>query len=305
MAVNLVNVEAVSKVYGTRALLDGVSLGVSEGDRIGVVGRNGDGKTTLIRLLSKLEPADDGRVTHSGGLRLGVLTQHDSLDPAATVRHEVVGDMADHEWAGNATVRDVLTGLFGGLDLPGFPQGLDTVIGPLSGGERRRIALAKLLIEEQDLIVLDEPTNHLDVEGIAWLARHLRERRSALVCVTHDRWFLDQVCTRMWDVQKGDVYEYEGGYSDYVFSRAERERIAATEETKRQNLVRKELAWLRRGAPARTSKPRFRIDAANALIEDVPPPRDRLELQRFATQRLGNGVIDPEGAHLVSGDRTP
>ena len=159
-----------------------------------------------------------------------MLTQHDSLDPAATVRHEVIRDMADHEWAGNAKIRDVLTGLFGGLDLPGFPQGLDTVIGPLSGGERRRIALAKLLIAEQDLIVLDEPTNHLDVEGIAWLAKHLRERRSALVCVTHDRWFLDQVCTRMWDVQRGACYEYEGGYTDYVFARAERERIAATEE---------------------------------------------------------------------------
>lgn len=255
MAVNLVNVENVSKVYGTRALLDGVSLGVSEGDRIGVVGRNGDGKTTLIRMLAKLEDADTGRVTHSGGIRIGVLTQHDSLDSAATVRHEVIRDMADHEWAGNAKIRDVLTGLFGGLDMPGFPQGLDTVIGPLSGGERRRIALAKLLIDEQDLLVLDEPTNHLDVEGISWLARHLRERRSALVCVTHDRWFLDQVCTRMWDVQKGDVYEYEGGYSDYVFARAERERIAATEETKRQNLVRKELAWLRRGArPVRPSR---------------------------------------------------
>src|SRR3954466_11151225 len=201
MAVNLVNVENVSKVYGTRALLDGVSLGVNEGDRIGVVGRNGDGKTTLIRILAKLEPADDGRVTHSGGLRLGVLTQHDSLDPAATVRHEVIGDLADHEWAGHAKIRDILTGLFGGLDLPAFPQGLDTVIGPLSGGERRRIALAKLLIAEQDLIVLDEPTNHLDVEGIAWLAEPLRPRRCALVVVTHDRWFLDQVCTRMWDVQ--------------------------------------------------------------------------------------------------------
>ncbi|TXS55557.1 ATP-binding cassette domain-containing protein, partial [Streptomyces sp. t39] len=179
MAVNLVNVEAVSKVYGTRALLDSVSLGVSEGDRIGVVGRNGDGKTTLIRLLAKLEEPDTGRVTQSGGLRLGVLTQHDSLDPEATIRHEVIGDLADHEWAGNAKIRDVLTGLFDGLDLSQFPQGLDTVIGPLSGGERRRIALAKLLIAEQDLIVLDEPTNHLDVEGIAWLAQHLRNRRSA------------------------------------------------------------------------------------------------------------------------------
>ncbi|MBZ6141933.1 MULTISPECIES: ABC-F family ATP-binding cassette domain-containing protein [Streptomyces] len=303
MAVNLVNVENVSKVYGTRALLDGVSLGVSEGDRIGVVGRNGDGKTTMIRMLARLEEPDTGRVTHSGGLRLGVLTQHDSLDPAATVRHEVIGDLADHEWAGNAKIRDVMTGLFGGLDMPGFPQGLDTVIGPLSGGERRRIALAKLLIEDQDLIVLDEPTNHLDVEGISWLARHLRERRSALVCVTHDRWFLDQVCTRMWDVQRGDVYEYEGGYSDYVFARAERERIAATEETKRQNLVRKELAWLRRGAPARTSKPRFRVEAANELIADVPPPRDSSELMKFASSRLGKTVFDLEDVTVQAGPK--
>ncbi|WP_228982978.1 ABC-F family ATP-binding cassette domain-containing protein [Streptomyces sp. DH12] len=303
MAANLVNVEAVSKVYGTRALLDGVSLGVSEGDRIGVVGRNGDGKTTLVRVLAKLEEADSGRVTHNGGLRLGVLTQHDSLDPAATVRHEVIGDLADHEWAGSAKIRDVLTGLFGGLDMPGFPQGLDTVIGPLSGGERRRIALAKLLIAEQDLIVLDEPTNHLDVEGIAWLAGHLRERRSALVCVTHDRWFLDQVCTRMWDVQRGTVHEYEGGYSDYVFARAERERIAATEEAKRQNLVRKELAWLRRGAPARTSKPRYRIEAANELIADVPPPRDDAELMKFASARLGKTVFDLEDVTVQAGPK--
>ncbi|MFJ3091171.1 ABC-F family ATP-binding cassette domain-containing protein [Streptomyces sp. NPDC086838] len=304
MAVNLINVEQVSKVYGTRALLDGVSLGVSEGDRIGVVGRNGDGKTTLIRMLARLEEADTGRVTHSGGLRLGVLTQHDSLDPAATVRHEVIGDLADHEWAGSAKIRDVLTGLFGGLDLPGFQNGLDTVIAPLSGGERRRIALAKLLIAEQDLIVLDEPTNHLDVEGIAWLAGHLRARRSALVCVTHDRWFLDQVCTRMWDVQRGSVHEYEGGYSDYVFARAERERIAATEEAKRQNLMRKELAWLRRGAPARTSKPRYRIEAANELIADVPPPRDTSELMKFANARLGKTVFDLEDVTVEAGPKT-
>ncbi len=303
MATNLVNVESVGKVYGTRALLDGVSLGVNEGDRIGVVGRNGDGKTTLIRILAKLEPADDGRVTHAGDLRLGVLTQHDSLDPEATIRHEVIGDLADHEWAGNAKIRDVLTGLFGGLDLAGFPQGLDTVIGPLSGGERRRIALAQLLIAEQDLIVLDEPTNHLDVEGISWLAGHLRARRSALVVVTHDRWFLDQVCTRMWDVQRGAVHEYEGGYSDYVFARAERERIAASEEAKRQNLMRKELAWLRRGAPARTSKPRFRIEAANALIADVPAPRDSAELMRFANSRLGKTVFDLEDVTVTAGPK--
>ncbi|MFF4222744.1 ABC-F family ATP-binding cassette domain-containing protein [Streptomyces abikoensis] len=304
MAANLVNLEAVDKVYGTRALLDGISLGVNEGDRIGVVGRNGDGKTTLIRILAKLEDADKGRVTHAGHVRMGVLTQHDSLDPAATVRHEVLGDMADHEWAGNAKIRDVLTGLFGGLDLPAFPQGLDTVIGPLSGGERRRIALAKLLISEQDLIVLDEPTNHLDVEGISWLAGHLQARRSALVCVTHDRWFLDQVCTRMWDVQRGTVHEYEGGYSDYVFARAERERIAATEETKRQNLMRKELAWLRRGAPARTSKPRFRIEAANELIADVPPPRDTSELMKFASSRLGRTVFDLEDVTVQAGPKS-
>ncbi|MFJ8852135.1 ABC-F family ATP-binding cassette domain-containing protein [Streptomyces sp. NPDC102437] len=304
MAVNLVNVEQVSKVYGTRALLDGVSLGVSEGDRIGVVGRNGDGKTTLIRMLARLEEADSGRVTHSGGLRLGVLTQHDSLDPQATIRHEAIGDLADHEWAGSAKIRDVLTGLFGGLALPGFEHGLDTVIAPLSGGERRRIALAKLLIAEQDLIVLDEPTNHLDVEGISWLAGHLRARRSALVCVTHDRWFLDQVCTRMWDVQRGAVHEYEGGYSDYVFARAERERIAATEESKRQNLMRKELAWLRRGAPARTSKPRYRIEAANELIADVPPPRDTSELMKFANARLGKTVFDLEDVTVQAGPKT-
>ncbi|PJN36974.1 glycerophosphodiester phosphodiesterase [Streptomyces sp. CB02959] len=303
MAANLVNLEAVDKVYGTRALLDGVSLGVNEGDRIGVVGRNGDGKTTLIRILAKLETADTGRVTHAGDLRLGVLTQHDSLDPAATIRHEVIGDLADHEWAGNAKIRDVLTGLFGDLHMPGFTAGLDTVIGPLSGGERRRIALAKLLIAEQDLIVLDEPTNHLDVEGISWLARHLAARRSALVVVTHDRWFLDQVATRMWDVQRGSVHEYEGGYSDYVFARAERERIAASEEAKRQNLMRKELAWLRRGAPARTSKPRFRIEAANELIADVPPPRDTAELMKFASSRLGKTVFELEGVTVQAGPK--
>jgi ATP-binding cassette subfamily F protein uup len=303
VAVNLVNVEAVGKTYGTRTLLDALSIGVSEGDRIGVVGRNGDGKTTLIRLLAKLEEPDKGRVTHQSGLRLGVLTQHDALDPKATIRHEIVGDRPDHVWAGDAKIRDVLTGLFGSLEMPGFSEGLDTVIGPLSGGERRRIALAQLLIDEQDLLVLDEPTNHLDVEGIAWLAGHLRTRRSALVCVTHDRWFLDQVCTQMWDVQRGTVYEYEGGYSDYVFARAERERIAATEEGKRQNLVRKELAWLRRGAPARTSKPRFRIEAANALIEDVPPPRDTAELMKFANSRLGKTVFELEDVTVAAGPR--
>lgn len=300
---NLASVESVHKVYGTRTVLDGVSLGVAEGDRIGVVGRNGDGKTTLVRVLARQEEPDAGRVTHTGGLRLGVLTQHDSLDPAATVRQAVVGDLADHEWAGDARIRDVLTGLFGGLGLPGFPRGLDTVIGPLSGGERRRVALARLLIAEQDMIVLDEPTNHLDIEGVDWLARHLGARRSALVVVTHDRWFLDRVCTRMWDVRGGAVHGYDGGYSDYVFARAERERIAASEEARRQNVLRKELAWLRRGAPARTSKPRFRIQAANALIADVPPPRDGAELMRFAGARLGRTVFDLENVTIRAGER--
>ncbi|RAJ36069.1 ATP-binding cassette subfamily F protein uup [Kitasatospora sp. SolWspMP-SS2h] len=303
MAVNLATIESVTKVYGTRALLDGVSLGVSEGDRIGVVGRNGDGKTTLVRMLAGLEEPDSGRVTWSGGLQMAVLTQHDSLDPAATIRHEVIAGRADHEWLGDARIRDIVQGLFGGLDLPGFADGLDTVIGPLSGGERRRIALAKLLLGEPDLVVLDEPTNHLDVEGIAWLAKHLQNRRSALVCVTHDRWFLDQVCTRMWDVQRGEVREYEGGYSDYVFARAERSRIEATEEQKRQNLARKELAWLRRGAPARTSKPRYRIEAANALIADVPEPRDKSELMKFANARLGRTVFELEDVTVKAGDK--
>jgi ATP-binding cassette subfamily F protein uup len=301
---NLVNVESVRKVYGTRTVLDGISLGVAEGDRIGIVGRNGDGKTTLVRVLARQEEPDAGRVTHAGSLRMGVLTQTDTLDPAATIRQEVIGDLADHEWAGDASVRSVLTGLFGGLDLPGFPAGLETVIGPLSGGERRRIALAKLLISEQDLIVLDEPTNHLDVEGIAWLAAHLRARRSALAVVTHDRWFLDQVCTRMWDVQRGTVHAYEGGYTDYVFSRAERERVAAGEEARRQNLMRKELAWLRRGAPARTSKPRFRVEAANDLIADVPPPRDSAELMGFASARLGRTVYELTDVTVTAGGRT-
>lgn len=301
---NLVNLESVSKAYVMRTLLDAVSLGVGEGDRIGVVGRNGDGKTTLIRTMAQKEPVDSGRVTHLTGLSLGFLSQQDDLDPTATVRHEIVGDRPDHDWAGDARIRDVITGLFGGLDMPGFPEGMDTVIGPLSGGERRRIALAKLLIGEHDLIILDEPTNHLDIEGISWLAGHLKARRSALVVVTHDRWFLDEVCTRTWDVQAGRVHDYEGGYSAYVLARAERERIAATEEDKRQNLIRKELAWLRRGAPARTSKPKFRIEAANELIADEPPPRDRSALMRFANARLGKTVFELKDVTVQAGPKT-
>jgi ATP-binding cassette subfamily F protein uup len=294
---NLVNIESVSKAYGTRTLLDGVSLGLAEGDRVGVVGRNGGGKSTLLKLLAKQEQPDSGRVVHSGGTHLVVVGQHDELDPAATIRAQLLGGRAEHEWAGQAQIRDVLTGLFGGLDAPGFAHGLDTVVGPLSGGERRRIALAKALIEPDAtdlLILLDEPTNHLDVEGIAWLARHLKQRRSALFVVTHDRWFLDEVCDHTWEVAGGQVHAYEGGYSAFILARAERARIADAEWDRKQNLLRKELAWLRRGAPARTSKPKFRIEAANALIATEPPARDSAELTRFASARLGRTVYELE-----------
>ncbi|HEX4789576.1 MAG TPA: ABC-F family ATP-binding cassette domain-containing protein [Actinospica sp.] len=294
---NLVNIESVSKAYGTRTLLDGVSLGLAEGDRIGVVGRNGGGKSTLLKLLAKAEQPDSGRVVHSGGTHLAVVGQHDDLDPDASIRAQLLGGRAEHEWAGQAQIRDVLTGLFGGIDAPGFADGLDTLVGPLSGGERRRIALAKALIEPDAsdlLILLDEPTNHLDVEGIAWLAWHLRQRRSALFVVTHDRWFLDEVCDHTWEVAGGRVHAYEGGYSAFVLARAERARTAEADWDRRQNLLRKELAWLRRGAPARTSKPKVRIEAANALIDTEPPARDSAELTRFASARLGRTVYELE-----------
>jgi ATP-binding cassette subfamily F protein uup len=294
---NLVNIESVSKAYGTRALLDGVSLGLAEGDRIGVVGRNGGGKSTLLKLLAKTEQPDAGRVVHSGNAHLVVVGQHDELDPAATIRAQLLGGREEHEWAGQSQIRDVLTGLFGGINAPGFAQGLDTVVGPLSGGERRRIALAKALIEPDAsdlLILLDEPTNHLDVEGIAWLAGHLKQRRSALFVVTHDRWFLDEVCDHTWEVAGGQVHAYEGGYSAFVLARAERARVAEADWDRKQNLLRKELAWLRRGAPARTSKPKFRIEAANMLIDTEPPARDSAELTRFASARLGRTVYELE-----------
>jgi ATP-binding cassette subfamily F protein uup len=297
VAANLVSLERVSKSYGVRPLLDDVSLGVGAGERIGVVGRNGDGKTTLLRVLSGDEEPDQGRVARNRGLRLGFLRQGDDLEPGVTVRHAVLGDRADHEWAADATTRETVEVLLAGVDL-------DRTLDGLSGGERRRCSLARLLLDDHDLVVLDEPTNHLDVEAVAWLARHLVRRTSALVVVTHDRWFLDAVCERTWEVHDGLVDVYDGGYAAFVLAKAERQRQAAASEARRQNLVRKELAWLRRGAPARTSKPKFRIDAANELIEDVPPPRDRLELQEFATQRLGKDVIDVEDVDLVRGDRT-
>jgi ABC transport system ATP-binding/permease protein len=295
-AANLVNLERVHKSYGIRPLLDGVSLGVGSSERIGVVGRNGDGKTTLLRIIGGLEEPDQGRVSQARGLHLGFLTQGDDLDPSATVREAVLGERADHEWAADSFTREIVEVLLAGVSL-------DRTVDGLSGGERRRCSLAHLLLGDHDLIVLDEPTNHLDVEAVSWLAEHLARRASALVVVTHDRWFLDEVCDTTWEVHDGVVDVYDGGYAAYVLAKAERQRQAAASEARRQNLMRKELAWLRRGAPARTSKPKFRIDAANALIENEPPPRDALELQRFATQRLGKDVLDVEDVTLVRGDK--
>jgi ATP-binding cassette subfamily F protein uup len=291
---NLVNLKSVDKGYASRSVLTDVTLGVNAGDRIGVVGRNGDGKSTLLALISGAEEPDAGVVTRTGGVGLAVLGQGDELDATQTIRAELVGGRADHEWAADARFRSVLDGLLGGVAISRFPQGLDTVIAPLSGGERRRIALAKTLLGDPELLLLDEPTNHLDVEGVDWLARHLAARRGTLLVVTHDRWFLDAVCTATWEVTDGTVHQYEGGYAAYVLARAERDRQAAAREDRRQQLMRKELAWLRRGPPARTSKPKFRIEAANALIADEPDPRDRAELLRFAARRLGDKVLDAE-----------
>ncbi|MCU1674312.1 MAG: putative transporter ATP-binding protein [Frankiales bacterium] len=299
MAVNLVNLENVTVAHGTRLLMDGVSLGVSEGDRIGIVGRNGGGKTTLLKTLVKAEEPHSGRVTHTGGLRVGVLTQDVRVDVRLTAHQAILGETAEHTWAGDARVREVLDG----LGLHGI--GLDSVIETMSGGERRRVALASLLVQEWDLLVLDEPTNHLDVEGVAWLAAHLTQRTGsqAHLVVTHDRWFLDEVNNTTWEVHDGVVDAYEGGYSSYVLARAERDRMASTAEQKRLQLVKKELAWLRRGPPARTSKPQFRIDAANALIADEPPARDDIALQRFSAARLGKTVYELHGVSLAFGKK--
>ena len=294
---NLVNLEGVRIAYGTRVLLDEVSLGVGDGDRIGVVGRNGGGKSTLLEVLARRRLPDGGRVTHTGGLRTGLLAQTDRLDPARTVRAAAVGDRAEHAWRSDPRMRDVTDALLAGLDLEG-------PVSSLSGGERRRVALARLLVDDPDLLLLDEPTNHLDVEGVDWLARHLAGRRGALVAVTHDRWFLDAVCERTWEVVGGQVQVYDGGYSAFVLAKTERVRAADAMDERRRNLLRKELAWLRRGPPARTSKPRFRVDAANALIADEPAPRDTVELVRVAGQRLGRSVYDVEEATVCLGERT-
>jgi len=297
---NLVNLESVSIAFGgPRPVLDGVSLGVDAGDRVGVVGRNGGGKSTLVAILAGLVTPDSGRVSPVRGLRMATVTQQSVLGEGTTVGDAVLGGLgmdantADHEWAGDARVRSVLDGL-----RPGGGRGLEASVDGLSGGERQRIALAAALVGDLDLLVLDEPTNHLDVEGVGWLAEHLLARRTALVVVTHDRWFLDTVASRTWEVTDGQVEQYEGGYGDWIYARAERARLSDAAEQRRRNLARKELAWLRRGPQARTSKPRYRVEAAEALIADVPAPRDSVELLTMAKHRLGRTVVELEDATL-------
>jgi ATP-binding cassette subfamily F protein uup len=292
MSSPLVTLEAASKAYGPRVLLNGVSLGVAAGDRIGVVGRNGAGKTTLLEALAGQADLDSGRATRARDLRLGYLPQ--AQDLAGEVRRLVFGALPEHEWAADLRSRSVLAALLSDIDLAAHAE-------HLSGGERRRVALAALLRGTHDLLLLDEPTNHLDIEAIRWLAGYLREHERAFVVVTHDRWFLDAVTERTWEVADGAVHSYDGGYSAYVLARAERERIAEATDQRRRNLLRKELAWLRRGPPARTSKPRFRIEAATALIDGEPAPRDTVELSRLATSRLGKTVIEIEDETVTAG----
>ena len=300
MARNLVNLEGVSKAFDIRPLLTKVSIGVSEGDRIGIVGRNGAGKSTLMKIIAGIEKADEGRVTQGNSVRVGMLSQVDVADKSATVGDIVIGDRAKHEWASDPKIREVFTGLFGGFDDHLFER----VFVTLSGGEKRRVGLAKLLIDELDLIMLDEPTNHLDVEGVDWLAQHLNARRDlAVLVVTHDRWFLDAVTERTWEVVGGVLEEYDGGYSAYVLAKAERARQASAMDASRNKLIRKELAWLRRGAPAQTVKPKFRVDAANELISSEPAPRDKSELLKFALNRLGRTVLEYQHAKITAGDK--
>ena len=296
---HLLGGESLHLEFPTRTIFEGITVGLNEGDRIGIVGRNGDGKSTLMKILAgRLEP-DSGRVTVRGGTRIGYLDQSDVLDDDHTVGYAIVDDTPEYEWASQARIRDVISGLVS--DLP-----WDAPVSSLSGGQRRRVALASLLAQEWDVLMLDEPTNHLDVEAITWLAGHLKSRWSknagGLMVVTHDRWFLDEICTDTWEVHDRIVEPFEGGYAAYILQRVERDRQAAAAEAKRQNLMRKELAWLRRGAPARTSKPKFRIDAANALIADVPPVRDTVELKKMAVSRLGKDVVDLENVSVTYDD---
>ena len=288
---HLLGAERIRLSFATIEVFKDLTIGVQEGDRIGIVGKNGDGKSTLLRLFAKIQEPDAGQITKRSDVRIGMLDQLDDFAPEQTISQVVIGDLAEHEWAGNSKVRDIFSGLLADFDF-------DQKVSELSGGQRRRVALAALLADDWDILMLDEPTNHLDIEGVAWLASHLKTRwgkaSGGLLIVTHDRWFLDEVCNLTWEVHDGVVDVYDGGYAAYILERNERARSQAASESRRQNLLRKELAWLRRGAPARTTKPKFRIDAANELIANEPPPRDSVSLAKLATTRLGKDVLDIE-----------
>jgi ATPase subunit of ABC transporter with duplicated ATPase domains len=291
---HLLGAERIRLSFATTDVFKDLTIGVQDGDRIGIVGKNGDGKSTLLRLFAKMQDPDSGQITKRSDVRIGMLDQFDDFLPDQSISQVVIGDLAEHEWAGNPKVRDIFSGLLADFDF-------DQKVAQLSGGQRRRVALAALLADEWDILMLDEPTNHLDIEGVAWLASHLKTRwgkaSGGLLVVTHDRWFLDEVCNLTWEVHDGVVDVYDGGYASYILERNERARSQAASESRRQNLLRKELAWLRRGAPARTTKPKFRIDAANELIANEPPPRDSVNLAKLATTRLGKDVLDIEDLH--------
>ena len=297
---HLLGAERIRLSFATTEVFQDLTIGVQEGDRIGIVGKNGDGKSTLLRLFAKIQEPDAGQITKRSDVRIGMLDQLDDFAPEQTISQVVIGDLAEHEWAGNAKVRDIFSGLLSDFDF-------DQKVSELSGGQRRRVALAALLADEWDILMLDEPTNHLDIEGVAWLASHLKTRwgkaSGGLLIVTHDRWFLDEVCNLTWEVHDGVVDVYDGGYAAYILERNERARSQAASESRRQNLLRKELAWLQRGAPARTTKPKFRIDAANELIANEPPPRDSVSLAKLATTRLGKDVLDIENLSYSIEDR--
>lgn len=297
---NLISVDGASKSFDLKVLLNEVSIGVSEKSRIGIVGKNGNGKSTLIKILAGSILPDSGKVSRSKKIIFGMLNQFDLIDPKTKVSEYVLGVLEEHEWTRNSHTREVFNGLFG-IEAK---ETLNREFASLSGGEKRRASLARLLIQPLNLILLDEPTNHLDVEGVAWLAKHLRERKNlAIVVITHDRWFLDEISESMWEVIDGNVEEYDGGYSAYVLAKAERSRQSSVENSKRNNLIRKELAWLRRGAPARTTKPKFRVDAANDLISNEPDPRNKSELLNFASNRLGNTVYEVHNGKLDVGEK--
>lgn len=298
---HLLGAEKIRLSFATTEVFQGLTIGVQDGDRIGIVGKNGDGKSTLLRLFAKLQEPDAGQITKRGDVRIGMLDQLDDFAADQTISQVVIGDLSEHEWAGNSKVRDIFSGLLADFDF-------DQKVAELSGGQRRRVALAALLADDWDILMLDEPTNHLDIEGVAWLASHLKTRwakaSGGLLIVTHDRWFLDEVCNLTWEIHDGVVDVYDGGYAAYILERNERARSQAASESRRQNLLRKELAWLGRGAPARTTKPKFRIAAAIELIANEPPPRDSVSLAKLATTRLGKDVLDIEDLHYSIEQRT-